>query len=400
MAWGDPASWSTTDSELAALLPVFYSKRIRELINVPTGLWDKLELDPFVMRSGQTATFMQYARLDAIAASTYLTEGANPAPTDLVPGKITALIKEKGGVVAIPSLARQTLIDGAEKVAQVVSEWAKESMELYAACTITPYWQQLAWDGSTTYYKDRTTTGAGSTTLLADTGSTEAINFWAGGLVTITDPTVGCFGESSFATSSAQNVSVTVGVAFSVAPGTACKYHISIPTAVASGDLLTLAAVRAGQKALRKNGCFGPQWEIAGGGYNMLLDAVTEADVQTDLISVYQYKDADSILRKYPDGGMIAMCRPAFTGVPFHSAVGGAGTYDAAGAVHYTPLWGKNSAAKMPIEDTDIKVIAKAENSGGVANPLNRYSTTGWELALALAKKNMAAGVVINTVDN
>lgn len=132
----------------------------------------------------------------------------------------------------------------------------------------------------------------------------------------------------------------------------------------------------------------------------MVYDAVTEADIQADLISAFQYKDNESVERKYPDRGRIAMCKPTLTSIPFRSAVSGAATYAETGIVHYTPIFGKNCLAKLPLGQMDIKVIAEGEDSGGVANPLHRYSTTGWEFKGAFLIRNAAAGVCVMSGEN
>ena len=401
MAWADPASWSKSDSELASLLPVFYSKRLRELGKGYQGLWQTVEDDPLATRSGSVATFMQYAKMSPQAASTVLTEGVNPDPTDMVTGKISVTVVEKGGVVAIPSLARQTIVDGAEKVAQVVSAWGNETMERHVAETLAAKLSMVRVDGDGTYEDDSVTTSLGGTTILVnDTGRTEATNSWAGGLVTITDPYVGTFGESQYVASNIQNTSVTLSVALSAVLPSGTRYHISIPTAITTGDSLTVTGIRLAQKFLRKNGCMGPNFELDGGGYNIVLDPVTEADVQASLISAFTYKPNEAVERKYPDRGMIAMCRPTITTIPFRSAVGGAGTYAAEGAVHYTPVFGKNCVAKLPLEHMGIQVLYKGEDSGGTSNPGNRFSTHFWGYTGAFLMRNAAAGCSILTVES
>jgi len=400
MAWADPNSWSKTDSELASMLPVFYSKRIREIIDHDEGLWQTIETDPLAERSGLVATFMQYALMEPQAASTVLTEGANPNPTDLVTGKITCTVVEKGAVVAIPSLARLSIADGAEKVATVVGAHGSQSMERHTAETLACYLQQLRVDADATYEENSSTTSDGSTTLLNDTGAGWTTNSMAGGLLTIIDPYVGTFGESQFVASNVANTSITVGTAFSAAILSGTDYHVSIPTGIVATDKLTLTGIRLAQKQLRKIGIKGPLWEIDGGGYNIVLDAVTEADIQTDLISAFQYKPNEAVQRKYPDRGMIAMCRPTITSIPFRSAVTGNGTYAAGGICHYTPVIGKNCLSKLPLGQMDIKVTSKAEDSGGTSNPLNRFSTTGWEFKGAFLKRNLAAGCAIISGEN
>jgi len=412
MAWADPASYSQSDDELAALLPVFFDKRLREFAADYEGLWSRIENDPLATRSGEIATFMQYALMEPQAASTVLTRGVNPDPTDMVTGKITSQVYEKGGVVAIPSLERKTIIDGSEKVAQVVGTWGNESMEMYAACVLAPRLSQIRVDADATYELDSVTTsdGAAGGTTMIDTVLTEADDFWNGAGVVITDPYVGTFGEQQFvddfvAASDTLEFdvtqpphAVTSGFSDMIASGT--KYHISKPTAIAAGDVLTITGIRLAQKHIRENRCMGPNFEIEGGGYDMVLDATTEEDIQADLISAFSYKPNEAVVRKYPDRGMIAMCKPTITTIPFRSAVTGDGVYSATGMCHYTPIFGKNCLAKLPLDQMDVKVIAKGETSGGTSNPLNRFSTCGWEYVGAFLGRNFAAGAAVISGNN
>jgi hypothetical protein len=241
---------------------------------------------------------------------------------------------------------------------------------------------------------------------MIDTALTEADDFWNGAGVVITDAYVGTFGEQKFvedfdaASDTLQfdedtQAPHTTSGAFSALIASGTSYHISKPTAIAAGDVMTITAVRLAQKYLRNNGCLGPMWEIDGGGYNMVYDAITEEDLQNDLITAFAYKPNEAVIRKYPDRGMIAMCRPTLTTIPMRTAVTGAGTYSATGIVHYTPIFGKNCLAKLPLDQMDVKVIAKGETSGGTSNPLNRFSTTGWEYVGAFLGRNFAAGASI-----
>jgi N4-gp56 family major capsid protein len=401
-------SYSQSDDELAALLPVFYDKRLRELAADYEGFWNVIETDPLATRVGEVATFMQYAKIAPLAASTTLTRGVNPNPTDMVSGKITSQVYEKGAVVAIPSLERKTIIDGAEKVAQVVGIHGNESMEQYVAEVFGAQLSGIRVDADATYEKDSITDGAGAAggTTMVDSALVEADDFWNGAGVVITDAYVGTFGEQKFVEDFTQSGAIlefdedtqpphTTSGAFSAQIASGTSYHISKPTAIAAGDVMTITAVRLAQKYLRNNGCLGPMWEIDGGGYNMVYDAITEEDLQNDLISAFQYKPNEAVIRKYPDRGMVAMCRPTLTTIPMRSAVTGAGTYSATGIVHYTPIFGKNCIAKLPLDQMDVKVIAKGETSGGTSNPLNRFSTTGWEYVGAFLGRNFAAGASV-----
>lgn len=403
MAWADPATYSQADDELLALLPEFFSKRLREEANTYEGLWKAIETDPMAERSGETANFMQYVLIEPQAASTVLTRGVNPAPTDLDSGKISVTVVEKGAVVAIPSLERKTIIDGAERVAKIVSAHGNQSMERHVAETLAAKLSRIRVDGDGTYEFNSVSTDAGASdgTTIVDSTKNAADNAYIGYLVTITDPYVGTFGESSFVTDSDQSdTNLTFTTAFSAQIASGTNYHMSISTGITTGDALTLTGVRLGQKYLRKNGCMGPNWEIDGGGYNIVLDPVTEADIQASLISAFTYKPNEAVERKYPDRGMIAMCHPTITTLPFRTAAAAAGTYDAAGAIHYTPIFGKNCMAKLPLAQMDIQAIAKGETSGGTANPMNRFSTTAWLYVGAFLLRNAAAGCCVMSVES
>jgi hypothetical protein len=400
MGWGDPASWSTTIAELQYALPVYYRKKILELINTPAGLWDKLEIEAFPQRSGTTATFSKYGKVDYTDSVT-LTQGANPDPIDLVTGNVTAAIVEKGGVVAIPDLARLSIVDGTKKVSEVVAAWAKEAMEYYVATTLTPYLKQVRDDGDVTYQKNSVSTSSGSTTTIVDTALTEADDFWNGALVTITDPTVGIYGESQYVTDFVASSDTLTVDAFSQTVASGVKYHISIPTGLVAGDEMSLAGVRKCQKELRAGGGYGPRFELMGGGYNMILDTDQEDSIGNDsnFTNLYIYKEKETGIRTWPESGRIAMCRPEVTGIPYRTAVTGAGTYSATGVVRVAAIFGQQCMKKMPLGINDIEIIAKGESSGGVANPLNRYSTSGWKARIAAAKMDMNVGIGYHTYE-
>ncbi len=400
--WGDPASWSTTIAELQYALPVYYRKKILELINTPSGLWDKLDMEAFPQRSGTTATFSKYGKMDYTVSAT-LTEGTNPAPTDLVTGNVTAAIVEKGGVVAVPDLARLSIVDGTKKVSEVVAAWAKEAMEYYVATTLTPYLKQVRDDGDVTYQKNSASTSAGVAggTTIVDTALTEADDFWNGALVTITDPTVGIYGESQYVTDFVASTDTLTVDAFSQQVASGVSYHISIPTGLVAGDEMSLAGVRRCQKELRAGGGYGPRFELPGGGYNMILDTDQEDSIGNDsnFTNLYIYKEKETGIRTWPESGRIAMCRPEVTGIPYRTAVTGAGTYSATGVVRVAAIFGQQAMKKMPLGINDIQIIAKGESSGGVANPLNRYSTTGWKARIAAAKMDMNVGIGYHTYE-
>jgi hypothetical protein len=286
-------------------------------------------------------------------------------------------------------------------VSEVVAAWAKEAMEYYVATTLTPYLKQVRDDGDVTYQKNSVSTSSGSTTTIVDTALTEADDFWNGALVTITDPTVGIYGESQYVTDFVASSDTLTVDAFSQTVASGVKYHISIPTGLVAGDEMSLAGVRKCQKELRAGGGYGPRFELMGGGYNMILDTDQEDSIGNDsnFTNLYIYKEKETGIRTWPESGRIAMCRPEVTGIPYRTAVTGAGTYSATGVVRVAAIFGQQCMKKMPLGINDIEIIAKGESSGGVANPLNRYSTSGWKARIAAAKMDMNVGIGYHTYE-
>jgi hypothetical protein len=394
MAWGDPADLSLTTTELQYVLPALYVKKTLEVVKEQTGLWDKLDRQSFTQRSGTTANFSKYAKTSGIATiqGGTLTQGTNPATTDLVTGRTSAAIVEYGGVYAVPDLASLTVIDGAEIVGELVGEWAKEAMEYYAQITFTPYLQQVRVDGDSTYEVDSVTTSAGSTVLVNDTARAESTNSWAGALLTITDKHKGAYGESQFVASNIQSTSITVGTAFSQTIGSGWTYRVSIPTAITSADVLSLTGLRLAQKAIRRKQGMGAGFEIKGGGYWGVYDADLEAQILADttLLTLFTHteKEADGIRGYNP--GKLMMIRPILSSAQFQCAVTGAGTYSSTGVCHIMPIFGPAAGAIMPLTDKEIEIIAKGKKEIGGA--LERFSTAGFKVQLAIGKKNMMAG--------
>jgi len=420
MSWTDnPGSFSTVASELAKLLPSYTATKLAMGASLPSGLWDKVPVNSLAQHNGITATFPRLPDIAPISAYTYLTEGANPTETDLGSGAISVTVAEKGGVVAPSSLGEKTTVSGTmQAIGDCVAKWATSSMETWAQALYSPFLYQYRVDSDATYQGDSVmTTGAGRTVITDTSSSTNhwTTNMLAGGTMTITDPFCNCFGESCLIASNIQDTSITVSTnfngynisgttGFSAAPirigvGTSVgvKYHVCVPTGITTGDSLTLTGVRYVQRYIRGNGCFGPGYELPGGGFYICMDSMSQGELQESLITALAYKDSDQEIRNYPDGGRIAGCNPILTAFPFRTAVTGAGTAAASGVVKYNQIFSPLAMEKCPIQGSDIRIYAKGKETGGTSNPLERYSTTGWDATLAGALRNGAWGASLLT---
>jgi hypothetical protein len=417
MAWGDPASWSTAADELSKLIPAYTATKLLERANFAQGLWDRIPVNPLAEHNGLTATFPRLADMEPVAFSTNLTEGVNAAAVDLASGAHTVTVCEKGSVVAVSSLAEKTTIQATvQAVGDVVSSWAANSMEMWIQCLVSSFCQLVRVDADSTYEGNSVmTTGAGRT-VITDTSSTT--NHWttnslAGGTMTITDPYCNVYGESCLIASNIQDTSITVDSnvtgwsttgtsGFSAAPiraglGTSVgvKYHVCVPTGIAAGDVLTLDGIRLAQSAIRNALGYGPGRELPGGGYNLVMDSQSEAELQASLISAFAYKANESVQRDYPDGKRVGGCLPTLTAIPFRTAVGGDATYAAGGAVKYNQIFSPLAFQRLPIQGSDIGVIAKGKAT--IGGPMERFSTTEWHFTGAGDVRNGAWAVSLLT---
>jgi hypothetical protein len=145
---------------------------------------------------------------------------------------------------------------------------------------------------------------------------------------------------------------------------------------------------------LEANGCFGDDFEIDGGGYNMIYSSKMRHDLSADsnVVNLFIYKEKEKGIREYGTGGSILSFHEVLTARPYRHTSGAAvTTYVATGDVESVTLIGKNAAAKLPLGKNDISIIAKPKEI--IGGPLEMFSTVGYKVTTAVTYKNGNAGI-------
>jgi N4-gp56 family major capsid protein len=166
-------------------------------------------------------------------------------------------------------------------------------------------------------------------------------------------------------------------------------------SAIASSDTLSVSSIRKAVSVLKKNKA--PKWE--NGNYRAVIDVDGIYQLQGDTsagnwvnIGLYNSKENADMLKKGVIGSLygvdIVETNQAF------SASGVIGT--AAPSARSAFIAGKGAVAEVKVGGNgDARIIYNPATSGGVANPLQMYSTIGWKVD-AYAAKVLNADWVLN----
>lgn len=166
-------------------------------------------------------------------------------------------------------------------------------------------------------------------------------------------------------------------------------------SAIASSDTLSVSSIRKAVSTLKKNKA--PKWE--NGNYRAVLDVDGIYQLQGDTsagnwvnIGLYNSKENADMLRKGVIGSLygvdIVETNQAFSA----SGVIGSAVPSARSAF----IAGKGAVAEVKVGGNgDARIIYNPATSGGVANPLQMYSTVGWKVD-AYAAKVLNADWILN----
>lgn len=398
-----------TTTDYSEILPIYYRKSILESIFKAFGLWSKIEVEAFPQRSGTTGTLFRYANMTPTteAASGEITEAENPSPTAVVTAKHTCTMKILGGWIVPSELAQLTTIDGLRKLPELVRDWAESSLELYLQKNLVPYLPAIRPDRDHLYFPhaDIVTVGANPTyefeindlTGIGDGAldgaaavciSPDSANYGISKLVSAFDDTGGTLDD----------MLSTAAFPYDMAAGDVLAICGASDGGFTAADCpMNITALREAAKQLRRNGIYGPRFEVKGGGYWMVMHADQEGDLTGDaaMTLLYQNKEKESGLRTYKPG-VVYMMHPVLTYYPFRSANTMDATYDSNGDVMHATIFGKNCLKRLPLQNSDLEIIYKSKKNTG-ANPLELYSTLGWKIHMAVDGVDFGAGRCILT---
>lgn len=394
--WYASVAPGLTTSDFQYNLPVYYKKSTEALIRTPRGLWAAIDTEPFPKRSGTTATFGRIAeQADNV---TPLTQGENPTNTAIETGSYTASIIQLGSVTPLADLVEDVTIEGIKMVPTIVGNKGRNSLENYCAQTVVPYLMPVRADLdsalATQVGGEFVTDGAGSATSLTSASLSYAgDNFYRYAMVINQSPDSGSFGRSRLVSASA-NSGDTLTVAAYQDYGTGLKFRLGGSSGLTTGDKISLTNLRYCRMLLENNGCFGEDFEIDGGGYNMVYSAKMRHDLSADsnIVNLFIYKEKEKGIRSYGTGGSILDFHEVLTARPYRHTSGSAvTTYVATGDVESVALIGRNAAAKLPLGKSDISIIIKPKEV--IGGPLDMFSTVGYKITTAITYKNGNAGI-------
>jgi len=366
-----------TTTTLAKVLPQWYNKKLLELVKKRLVMTQFAQASDFPDASGTTVQMHRYLPMTLV--DTYLTEGINPTPEDLLPTNFTATLHEMGGLTKTSSLADRTVIDRVRAKTDLIADQAARSLDWDIMKVVSPGALHLRADADTTYSKIATATsdGASNGTTFISTGLDEgAGDFWLGSYGTCTSLRSLNYGMTGKCASSVQYTNTYAATAFPQQFITGDVMRITVGTAVAAGDSLQFRdVVRAVQEL---------DIRMANQKFDGYYALVTSPEVIHELT-----KDASDpafvALMYYRDEietpfngeyGRLYGTRVVKTDQNYRESV--AGAQSDSGVVHSALFLGKGGFGTMTLDG--LRPAITVGEGASKADPLGRFSTLGWEI--------------------
>lgn len=352
--------------------------------------------------SGSTVTFWRYAPL--AINTTALTETVDMGITlatrqQLVPQEVPCIPQLFGDFISVGRLASLRSIDqGASEKLDVIVQQGAESVDYILAKSLATSLMRRRADGDTNYQVDGTTTSAGSTVSVIDSGRTAldaakpgiADDYYLGGYMTITSgPAYGQTQQISAYTASSGTF--TTG-AFNIAPGSGATYRVAVGTAIGRTAIINSRAIRQvnldlfNQKATR----------FDKGYFKCALDPAMHFDFFDDPVFVKASEHKESM------DGLETNEVGVFAGVQFvkstrlfRETVAGVESVDA-GVVHISPILGKEAFGMVSFGTTpggkkNVNTYIRTWDQLGQEIP--KYDTIGWQVGFGSLALNGCFGV-------
>ncbi len=417
MAWAGGV-WDTTYGTSTGSINVgqqtYYDKKFLKRVSENLFMWQFGQKRPIPQGEGKTILFSRYHEISSV--TTPLTEGTNPDATAITGAEVNRTLEEWGGFSQHSSLVSRTNLDrGLAQVAGLWGDQAGRSVDLRTA-------KEVVANGCHTIRADNANTGGlasgvkgpitvGSTTSCTTTvtySDTAALtdDLMIGGLLTFTSGKN--YGQSRYISdnaSAAAESSVTVTLPFENAAAAGDTFYVSHPgwsnaTTMAADAMDTTDVIT--HKTLTK------AWErlktekaapYSGGFYTLILGPTTHAGFMSDgtWIGLQQYMGGDSKLYngeigKYMGFRVVTTTQPFRCTLATTATTGGPGqtdtnyytagaNYSATGTGHYSLAFGREAFGVTMFPGWNKpKIIVKNPGPSDTSNPLNRFSTVGWEL--------------------
>lgn len=413
MAWAggvwDGTYGISTDS-IGMGMQVFYDKKFLSTLKDELYMWQFAQKRPIPANGGKQIRFFRYFDIANVTAK--LTEGTNPVPTAVTGHEINRTLEEWGAFSQVASLVSRTHIDsGLSTLSALWGTQAGRSIDLRTL-------KEVITNGSYAIRSDNAVSGAGMapgcwagtvgstacTTILIYSADTTATNdFWIGGQITFTSGKN--YGQSRYISDNVATTtnSLSVVLPFENIPAAGDTFIISHPgksgatyvtDVLDATDIITYKTLVKTWEALKTQ----KTQPYAGGYYILMLGPTTHAGFLSDgtWIPVQQYAGGGGLLNgeigRFMNFRIVTTTQPFRCVLPTTATTGGPGqtdttyqtagvNYSATGAGHYSPAFGQEAFGVTNLPGfSSPKIIVKTPGPNDTSNPLNRFSTVGWEM--------------------
>lgn len=411
MSWitdfADDFTYGTGTSSVAQGVNKYYDKRFLRMLTEELRLIPFGQKRPLPEGNGVTIDFFRWQALTQ--GSRTLTEGKNPNAAVVTGQKLTATLAEYGNFGQPSSLVKQAHIDtGLTGMVDVFSEDASTHLDTLCHKVICSNGCiPLPADGySATNSYHGTITSVTSSTVVVSTPIASLSTYGDADhdlkqslIIFLSGPAAG---ESRFITAYTTAAgTITVSPAFTNLPIAGDSFMVATPDEITTADVLSWTNIRKARALLKWNHAR----TFGGNSYVGLIDPDQSSALQnmTEWKAVMEYKDST---RGLFDGevGKFGGIRWVEETNPFNFPIETRGT-DATdhgpgvsggnwtqstgtGYVTAVPIFGRDAFgvttfAKKSGQARKPSIIIKNPGPGDTSNPLNRFSTVGWEIEAA-----------------
>lgn len=425
MAWAGGvwnATYGTSTDGISMGMQIYYDRKFLKCVE------EQLYMDQFAQfrkipkGSGKQIRFMRYHEIPNVTAK--LTEGTNPDPTLISGMEVNRTLEEWGAFSQHSSLVSNTHIDrGLSQVAELWGNQAGASIDLRImkeVVTNGAYPIRVDGNKSDWTFTESGTTASTTTVIYCDTITGKDMtdldqtnDFWIGATLICTS---GANKDQARYVSDSDGTTkqVTVTLPFENTPDgdTFTISHVGVkdtssaPVADAmdTTDILTHKGFQKAWERLKLNKAKG----YKNGYYPMVIGPGVHANFMSDTtwVGLQQYHaSGPSGLFKgeantYMGFKIVTTTQPFRCTLPTTATTGGPGqtdttwqtagvNYSETGTAHYNLAIGQQAfgVTKFP-DQRSPKIIVKNPGPTDTSNPLNRFSTIGWELPFVPAALN------------
>ena len=419
MAWAGGV-WNTSGTSTGSIsmgMQVYYDKKFLSRVKDSLYMWQFGQKRPIPENGGKEIRFFRYH--DLAAVTTALTEGTNPDPTAITGCEVNRTLEEWGAFSQHSSLVSRTHID--KGLAQVSQLWGSQAGRTIDLRTI----KEVVANGCHTMRVDcaANTSYAGNapgvlgpftvgnttqtTTVIKANYAALTDDAFNGGHIVFTSGKN--YGQGRLVTdceSAAALSSITVTLPFENAPTSGDSFilsHAGMSTTTLAADAMDTTDVIT-HKAMTK------VWEALkiqkaepydAGYYILMLDPTSHAGFLSDStwIPIQQYAGGGGLLNgeigRYMGFRVVTTTQPFRCALPVpqeatnYYGPGQSSTtyatsgsnYSATGTGHYNLAFGREAFGVTHLPGlSSPKIIIKTPGPNDTSNPLNRFSTVGWEL--------------------